>query len=47
MRIHHSFLELPDSNYKPRKHDPRAGYGAISFQDYAVPLDDSIYIKIY
>ena len=45
MRIHHSFLELPDSNYKPRKHDPRAGYGAISFQDYAVPLDESIYIK--
>ena len=45
MRIHHSFLELPDSNYKPREHDPRAGYGAISFQDYAVPLDESIYIK--
>ena len=45
MRIHHSFLELPDNNYKPREHDPRAGYGAISFQDYAVPLDESIYIK--
>ena len=45
MRIHHSFLELPDNNYQPRKHDPRAGYGAISFQDYAVPLDESIFIK--
>ena len=45
VRIHHSFVKLPDNNYKPRKHDPRAGYGAISFQDYAVPLDESIYIR--
>ena len=45
VRLHHSFVKLPDNNYKPRKHDPRAGYGAISFQDYAVPLDESIYIR--
>jgi len=45
IRTHHSFLELPDNNYEPREHDPRAGYGAVSFQDYAVPLDESIYIK--
>ena len=31
MRIHHSFLELPDNNYKPREHDPRAGYGCLLY----------------
>ena len=43
VRLHHSFVELPDNQYQPRKHDPRAGYGSMSFQDYAVPLDESIY----
>jgi len=45
VRIHHSFVELPDKNYTPRNHDPRAGYFPMSFQDYAVPLDESIYIR--
>ena len=43
VRLHHSFVELPDNQYQPRKHDPRAGYGSMSFQDYAAPLDESIY----
>ncbi len=43
VRMHHSFVKLPDNNYKTRKHDPRAGYYALSYQDYAVPLDESIY----
>ena len=43
VRMHHSFVKLPDNKYKPRNHDPRAGYYALSFQDYAVPLDESIY----
>lgn len=38
IRLHHSFLELPDDNYEPRTFDPRAGYGASTFQDYATPL---------
>jgi len=45
VRLHHSFVELPNDNYTPRKHDPRAGYFPMSFQDYAVPLDESIYIR--
>ena len=45
MRLHHSFVKLPDDNYTPRNHDPRAGYGSVYFQDYAVPLDESIYIR--
>lgn len=42
VRQHISFIELPDNNYKPRKFDPRAGYFDISYQDYAVPIDQPI-----
>ena len=36
---HHSFLRLPEDGYQPREFDPRAGSFAISFADYASPLD--------
>lgn len=39
----HSFVKLPDDNYKPRKFDPRAGYFGISFYDYASPIDENMY----
>ena len=45
VRLHHAFVELPNQDYSPRKHDPRAGFYPISFQDYSVGLDESIYIK--
>lgn len=45
LRLHHSFVELPDKKYSPRKHDPRAGYFPLSFQDYSTDLNESIYIK--
>jgi hypothetical protein len=35
VREHHSFVQLPDGNYKPRKFDPRAGYFNTSYYDYA------------
>ncbi|MGB0543205.1 MAG: zinc-dependent metalloprotease [Longimicrobiales bacterium] len=38
IRLHHSFVELPDGDYEPRAYDPRAGYGATTYQDYATPL---------
>jgi len=38
LRVHHSFVELPDDNYTPRKFDPRSGYGASTYRDYAAPL---------
>lgn len=38
VRLHHSFIELPDDNYKPRKMDPRAGYFGINYQDYSAPI---------
>jgi len=38
VRQHHSFVELPDDNYEPRKFDPRAGYFGISYQDYSAEI---------
>lgn len=42
VRQHHSFVELPDDNYTPRKFDPRSGYFATSFQDYSSPIGDDL-----
>lgn len=39
---HHSFIELPDNEYKAREFDPRSGALAISFMDYATPVEDEI-----
>ncbi|HVV56590.1 MAG TPA: zinc-dependent metalloprotease [Mucilaginibacter sp.] len=42
VRMHHSFIRLPDNNYKPRKFDPRAGFFDIQYMDYATPIDQPI-----
>lgn len=42
MHQHHSFVQLPDANYKPRLFDPRIGYGGIEFFDYATPVNQPI-----
>ena len=39
---HHSFIELPDNKYTPRKFDPRSGANAMSYLDYATPVNESI-----
>ncbi len=43
VRQHHSFVELPDDEYKPRKFDPRSGYFAIGYQDYSAPIGGEFY----
>ena len=40
LREHYSLVELPDNNYKPRRDDPRAGYGGLSYVDYSVPIGE-------
>ncbi len=37
---HHSFVKLPDANYKPRVFDPRSGAINISYYDYATPIQE-------
>jgi hypothetical protein len=39
---HHSFIELPDNKYTPRNFDPRSGANAMSYLDYATPVNESI-----
>lgn len=39
---HHSFVELPDKNYKPRVFDTRSGCYPMSYLDYATPVNESI-----
>ncbi|OGS72321.1 MAG: peptidase [Flavobacteria bacterium RIFCSPLOWO2_12_FULL_35_11] len=42
VRQHHSFIELPDNNYKKRRFDTRSGSIGISYLDYATPIESSI-----
>ncbi len=42
VRMHHSFVQLPDDNYKPRRYDIRSGYFGISYFDYSSPISDPI-----
>jgi hypothetical protein len=42
VRMHQSFIKLPDDSYKQRKFDPRAGYYPVDFMDYATPIDQPI-----
>lgn len=42
VREHHSFVELPDNNYKIRKYDPRSSSFGITFYDYASPFTEAL-----
>jgi hypothetical protein len=42
IREHHSFVQLPDNGYRPRKLDPRVGVSGITFYDYASPFTEPI-----
>lgn len=42
VRMHHSLIELPDANYKPRIYDPRAGYFMTGYRDYATPIEQPL-----
>ncbi|GAC1309436.1 MAG: zinc-dependent metalloprotease [Mucilaginibacter sp.] len=42
VRMHQSFIKLPDNNYKIRKFDPRSGFYENSYMDFATPIDQPI-----
>lgn len=45
VRQHHSFIELPDNKYTPRKMDARCGYFGTSFYDYAAPIGSPMKVQ--
>ncbi|MEQ1605950.1 MAG: zinc-dependent metalloprotease [Pyrinomonadaceae bacterium] len=42
VRERHSFVELPDDKYKPRKFDPRTGGIGFSFYDYGTDINEDL-----
>ena len=42
VRMHHSFVQLPDDNYKARRYDIRSGYNGVSYFDYSSPISEPI-----
>lgn len=39
VRLHHSFVKLPDDDFQPRPFDPRAGLNAISYKDFSSEIE--------
>ncbi|MEJ0106841.1 MAG: zinc-dependent metalloprotease [Bacteroidota bacterium] len=42
LRMHHSFVQLPDKNYTPRVFDPRSSFIQMSYFDYSTPVPEPI-----
>jgi hypothetical protein len=42
VRVHHSFVQLPDDNYTPRKFDIRSSYFSKNFQNYSSHVKDDL-----
>ncbi|MEY4728216.1 MAG: hypothetical protein RLZZ390_740, partial [Bacteroidota bacterium] len=46
LRMHHSFVQLPDNNYKPRKFDPRSSFNNTSYYNYSssvsLPIEEYV-----
>jgi hypothetical protein len=45
VHMHHSFIELPDDNYTPRKFHPYSGYWSVEYKDYAAAIEDDMSVK--
>ncbi|MCJ2184586.1 zinc-dependent metalloprotease, partial [Novosphingobium sp. 1949] len=47
LRVHHSFIRLPDAGFAPRAHDPRTGTSVqVIRNDYAAELDQPIVTRL-
>lgn len=42
LRMHHSFVQLPDADYKPRIFDARSSFINTSYFDYSSPVNEPI-----
>jgi len=46
LKMHHSFVRLPDDAYTPRPYIAKSGYWDVSFKDYAQPINQNIERKV-
>jgi len=42
VKMHQSFVELPDDKYKTRKFDARSAFGMFSYMDFSAPMTEPI-----
>lgn len=42
LRMHHSFVALPDDNYSPRDFHPQSGFWAFDFKDYGAAIEEDM-----
>jgi len=42
LHVHHTFLKLPESGYRPRQLDPRIGFFARLYKDHTAPFTEPI-----
>ncbi len=42
LKLHHSFIALPDAGFKLRKYDPRSSFMSYSFLDFANPFYENL-----
>ncbi|MCE2676182.1 MAG: zinc-dependent metalloprotease [Sediminibacterium sp.] len=42
LRMHHSFVELPDNNYQPRQYDIRSGFFGTTYFDFGSDISEPI-----
>jgi hypothetical protein len=42
LRVHHSFLSLPEPGFSPRAFDPRVGFIPLAYNDHAAPFTEPL-----
>jgi hypothetical protein len=42
LRVHHSFMQLPDNKYHPREYDARSPFSTNDYYDYSTPIYEPI-----
>jgi len=42
LKMHHSFVRLPDDDYSPRPYIAKSGFWDVSYKDYAQPINQNI-----
>jgi hypothetical protein len=42
VHLHHSLVKLPDTAYQPRQFVPFSGFWSVGYEDYSVPIEQSM-----